>query len=73
MLRRSPIMRRLIITLAVCLPATGCVKQPPAPPSVKAPPVLRLVEDRSAARRQAKEQNRPLVVLSVLGDYKKHC
>ncbi|MBY0527672.1 MAG: hypothetical protein K2R98_30015 [Gemmataceae bacterium] len=62
------------LPLLACL-SLGCAK-PPAEeqPSVEVPPPqLKPLEDLAEARRQAKEQNRPLVVLNVLGDYKKHC
>jgi hypothetical protein len=63
-------MKRYFL-LAVLL-SVGCAAREPVN-TVPAAAVFRPIEDVALAKRQAAAQNKPLVVLSVLGDYKKHC
>lgn len=50
----------------------GCTAQAPEAPG-PGPPVFAPLEDVAVAKQLAAAQKKPLLVLSVLGDYKKHC
>lgn len=63
-------MKRIILSFLLCL--AGCTVRAPEN-AAPAPPGFQPLEDVALAKKQAAEQNKPLLVLSVLGDYKKHC
>lgn len=59
--------------LLVCsLLVIGCTARPPEN-GAPAKPGFQPLEDLVAAKQRAAQQNKALVVFSVLGDYKKHC
>ncbi len=59
---------------AFLLIALGCgAPRPSEPQPPPVPPSLEPLEDMAEAKRQALAQNKPLLVLSVLGDYQRHC
>ena len=62
-------MKRILFISVLVVGCTARAPEAPAP----GPPVFAPLEDVAAAKQQAAAQNKPLLVLNVLGDYKKHC